>query len=315
MSESQIWLFNIRPENGRGCVEGPPADRGHGDHVGRPWHGLSSHGAWAADAMDQGETAIVRQSQHGIVGLWTVEATAPVTSQADHEWADDYAQFVYCRALHRELDEPLDDTQFFDGQEYARFNRAANRLSDADAKRFLQPLLGQVELETPARKRVASELERLGVDVGSTGGTIGTERIDPNESAADVAPPTRTETTVSRVVRNTELATELKELYDHRCQVCGERRERGDGEPYAEAHHVHPLGASPPGIDAACNVLVLCPNHHADFDYGCLTVDPETYEIQHAYEPALNGRQLLLEADHEVGAEQLAFHNDTISDL
>jgi hypothetical protein len=58
--------------------------------------------------------------------------------------------------------------------------------------------------------------------------------------AASEAP--RLETTVLRIVRDTEQARRIKELYDYKCQICGTRLE-GLAGPYAEAAHIKPLGA------------------------------------------------------------------------
>lgn len=61
---------------------------------------------------------------------------------------------------------------------------------------------------------------------------------DPTEAAADIATPEpeRVETTQSRIVRNTTLAREVKALYGHSCQLCGDVRRGPGGDPYAEAH-------------------------------------------------------------------------------
>jgi len=49
------------------------------------------------------------------------------------------------------------------------------------------------------------------------------------------------DSTVTRVTRDTKLSREIKELYDFTCQGCGLRLV-GPGGPYAEAAHVRPLG-------------------------------------------------------------------------
>lgn len=322
MGSGNIWLFNIKPHNWRSCVDGPPKEPVHAGHVDHPWHGLNKNTAWAADQMERGDTAIVRQSRHGVMGIWEVEDTAPVESQDVHNWSEDYEVFVYCRELHRELEPPLDDTEFLHHHDYVRFNAGANRLSDDDAEEFLTHILERDDLSREAQTRVVNELEQLGItvsdEVSEDTGDVGREttaKPDPDESASDLKPPERTETTVSRIVRNTQLVKDLKQKYDHRCQVCGERRQRGEDEPYAEGHHLHPLGDSPPGVDHESNILVLCPNHHADFDYGVIEVDPETYELSHAYEDRLNGRQLMVKDDHEISTEYIEYHRDQISEV
>lgn len=82
------------------------------------------------------------------------------------------------------------------------------------------------------------------------------------------APPGRIEANVQRIVRDTVAAKSLKARYDYKCQVCGLRIEPTTGSYYIEVHHVKPLGGGHNGYDTHTNMLVLCPNHHAMFDFG-----------------------------------------------
>lgn len=83
--------------------------------------------------------------------------------------------------------------------------------------------------------------------------------------------PERKNYTAYKVVRDAELARNLKKHYDHKCQVCGTRIETAEG-PYAEAAHIRPLGAPHNGPDTADNLLCLCPNHHVMFDKGVFSI-------------------------------------------
>ncbi|ELZ91497.1 HNH endonuclease domain-containing protein [Haloferax mucosum ATCC BAA-1512] len=139
------------------------------------------------------------------------------------------------------------------------------------------------------------------------------EQVDDAEATPDLSAAERVETTRSRVIRNTTLATDLKERYSHTCQVCGERRRRGVDEGYAEAHHLRPLGRPHDGPDTEGNIVVLCPDHHADFDYGMLAVDPKTYTIAHAYERDIDGTELFVRADHDLDGSFLDYHNREIA--
>ena len=82
------------------------------------------------------------------------------------------------------------------------------------------------------------------------------------------APPGRIETHVQRIVRDTVAAKSLKARYGYKCQVCGLRIEPTSGSYYVDVHHVRPLGGGHNGNDTHTNMLVLCPNHHAMFDFG-----------------------------------------------
>jgi predicted Mrr-cat superfamily restriction endonuclease len=84
-------------------------------------------------------------------------------------------------------------------------------------------------------------------------------------------PPGRTKSEITRYVRDTAQTKKLKEEYGDECQVCGEVIVKRDGSSYSEAHHLWPLQDR--GPDHMTNMLVLCPNHHARFDYRDMGVD------------------------------------------
>lgn len=132
-------------------------------------------------------------------------------------------------------------------------------------------------------------------------------------AAVDIERPQRVETKVNRIVRDTTIVDELKELYGYKCQVCGDMRRRDGSEPYAEGHHIRPLGDSPPGPDKRSNIIVLCPNHHADFDYGMVRVDPDTYEIDHEYDFDVDGKQISIDNNHQLMSRYLKYHNREIA--
>lgn len=87
--------------------------------------------------------------------------------------------------------------------------------------------------------------------------------------------PGRVLTTTYRILRDTSLAREVKEIHDFRCQVCGHVIVLPDGSLYAEAHHIKPLGSPHDGPDIAGNILCVCPNHHAECDLGVLELSVE----------------------------------------
>ena len=125
------------------------------------------------------------------------------------------------------------------------------------------------------------------------------------------APPTalaepvpRYEATVSRLVRDTAITRQVKTLHGFRCQVCGERLATPGGF-YAEAAHIRPLGAPHHGPDVLSNVLCLCPNHHALFDFGSFGV-ADDYALL-----GLPGQLRLLPA-HRLDLAQLAYHRQHI---
>ena len=105
--------------------------------------------------------------------------------------------------------------------------------------------------------------------------------------------PEKIKQTVYRFVRDTKTSREIKRLYEFRCQVCGVRLELEPGAFYAEAHHIQPLGGEHNGLDVRENLLCLCPNHHALFDYFATPLDPAKLRLN----------------KHALGQSFVAYHN------
>ncbi|WP_276253588.1 HNH endonuclease [Halomontanus rarus] len=123
----------------------------------------------------------------------------------------------------------------------------------------------------------------------------------------------RRSTTRNDVIRNDELVQTLKTLYDHTCQICGDRRLQGLDSGFSHVHHLMPLGKPHNGPDVPENVIVVCPNHHEDFENGMLTVDPQTLEVDHFYEEVPTGRTIETKGEHKIGPQYVAYHNQVVA--
>lgn len=121
--------------------------------------------------------------------------------------------------------------------------------------------------------------------------------------ALDVdTPPRRIKAVVSRIIRDTPTARRLKQLYSFRCQVCGQQIELEAGRYYIEVHHLRPLGGNHRGSDHETNMMVLCPNHHAMFDYGTPSfVSRNTVEI--------GGKEFELTQEHHIAQENIDYYS------
>jgi hypothetical protein len=118
--------------------------------------------------------------------------------------------------------------------------------------------------------------------------------------APDYTPPGRIKTSVSRIIRDTKLSRDIKEKYGRKCQICGLRISIASGGFYAEAHHIKPLGGLSQGPDTSDNLIVLCPTHHTEFDFGSIAVDPESFKILH------------IDDTNEFHGKQLAYHRNDL---
>jgi putative restriction endonuclease len=131
-----------------------------------------------------------------------------------------------------------------------------------------------------------------------TSTTAPTNRIA--ETRESYLPAQRQETTVVRIIRDTQQARMIKVLYDYRCQVCGIRLE-GSAGPYAESVHIRPLGPPHNGPDTMDNLLCLCPNHHVLFDYGGFAIADDLTLL------GIDGR-LMVKPEHSISLEHISYH-------
>ena len=125
--------------------------------------------------------------------------------------------------------------------------------------------------------------------------------------AAAIGPSPRAETTVQRIVRNTEISRRVKELHDYTCQICGTRIEIAPGA-YAEGAHIRPLGRPHDGPDAEGNILCLCPNDHVRFEYGAIEVEDDL-QIRETATGRTLGVLTTVEG-HNVDVAQLVYHRE-----
>ncbi|MFD5461438.1 YDG/SRA domain-containing protein [Kitasatospora sp. NPDC127059] len=144
-------------------------------------------------------------------------------------------------------------------------------------------------------------------------------RIDPAQAPAPkltlVEPvgktkPTRTEAMIQRVVRSSRVANFVKTTHDFTCQVCGIRLQTPIGA-YAEAAHIRGLGQPHDGPDVTGNVLCLCPNHHALFDFGMLSIADDLTITDLAAGTTIG--RLREAVNHRIDRDHLAYHREHYS--
>lgn len=118
-------------------------------------------------------------------------------------------------------------------------------------------------------------------------------------SDIDDAPESgRRATVVHRIIRDTQVARELKGLHKNACQICGLALLLTGGETYSEAHHLRPLGKPHNGPDVRGNIIVLCPNHHAQCDARAIPLDKAALRIM---------------PGHTIGDEFIDYHNTSMT--
>lgn len=77
--------------------------------------------------------------------------------------------------------------------------------------------------------------------------------------------------------RDNVIISYLKELRNFECQICGHKIQKKNGGFYIEAAHIKPK--SEMGDESPDNILILCPNHHKEFDEGDTTITEKTKDF------------------------------------
>jgi len=118
--------------------------------------------------------------------------------------------------------------------------------------------------------------------------------------------------TVNRIIRDNALSRFLKALYDSHCQICKFTFMVPGGRKYAETHHIQPLGYPHSGIDHENNIIVLCPLHHAMFDYGVIALHPEKLTLM-SIDNNISGIGTPMQLKkHPIAEESLEYHLENV---
>lgn len=102
-----------------------------------------------------------------------------------------------------------------------------------------------------------------------------------------VSPERRDRLVAVSIRKDSKIVCALKAAAGYRCQFsgCSAQITRKDGTSYVEVAHIRPVAKG--GQSILGNLLVLCPNHHKEFDLGQLRIARQT---QIELEGHLNGR-------------------------
>ena len=102
---------------------------------------------------------------------------------------------------------------------------------------------------------------------------------------------------------------ELKLIYDYKCQVCNETIQTGKNKYYCEAHHLRPLGGDHKGAADISNVVILCPNHHYEFDvflFAILKTSGIRRNLEHLSRK-LGRSENIIRVKHEIASENIDY--------
>lgn len=97
-------------------------------------------------------------------------------------------------------------------------------------------------------------------------------------------------------------------MYNNKCQICWESIKINNDQYYSEWHHIKPLWKNHNWPDTEENIIILCPNHHAEFDYWVIAINPINNNILSTY----NINNLKLNERHKLKREFLEYHINNI---
>jgi hypothetical protein len=99
---------------------------------------------------------------------------------------------------------------------------------------------------------------------------------DLNLTMKNVSPERVDKLVTTTIRKDTKIIKALKEATDFKCQFpdCGQRIIKKSGGFYIEVAHIKPVSQN--GQSILGNLIVLCPNHHKEFDFGDLKISEQT---------------------------------------
>jgi len=146
--------------------------------------------------------------------------------------------------------------KFITGKEYEKGRSAGQNEEESDKEE-------QSELERQISKEVMEDPRKK-------------QELIRELKALSPSTPIQVEYKGRSYKRDNKTIAQLKVLRDFKCQLCGNRILKRNGEFYVEAAHIRPK--SQKGAETPSNILILCPNHHKEFDLGSKTIIERTDE-------------------------------------
>lgn len=137
-------------------------------------------------------------------------------------------------------------------------------------------LADQTQLDLPTNENIPDFVEDL---------NLALKRL--NEKMQNVSPEKRMKE-VEQILRNDKQIVDLlKKVTKYKCQFpnCDSVVMTENGTNYVEVAHIKPVKQG--GQSVLGNIIVLCPNHHKEFDYGVLKIEVQTENL---IQGQLNGK-------------------------
>lgn len=121
---------------------------------------------------------------------------------------------------------------------------------------------------------------------------------------------------VAAQIRNPTNIRELKALYANECAFCKVQTIGGLNPTtfYSEAAHIKPVGEPHNGPDTKENMILLCSDHHLQFDRGLHSIrihDKKLYVQSKIPSSPIDGNEVTILAPHALRADCIEYHRKT----
>ena len=204
----------------------------------------------------------------------------------------DYYNLQKPISLKEFLDEYAEDIKDFTGSFYTKDLKVAQK--------YLSEI--PISVYQKLNEFLKNNGEQFDITYNSTD-AISDGRLDLGESLPD-----RYETVLTRIYRDTKIVRALKQEYKDVCQICGKTIFISENKNYSEGHHIKPLGGIHCGPDIKENIIVLCPNHHTEFDYGIIAISIDGKTILHKDSRNEFNRKVVAYVRDDIDEEYLEYH-------
>lgn len=204
----------------------------------------------------------------------------------------------YKNSLGRQYYDSRPDSGYFIGYNV----KVVERIDIPKPTNFNFPQLGWLRVDNEIsnkwfNRKPIDDSNTLDDSITTTDNSITEQLEELNQKMQNVSPE-RIEKLISTTIRkDTKIINALKKVADYKCQfpTCGQQIRKKNGGFYIEVAHIKPVAQG--GQSTLGNILVLCPNHHKEFDYGELSINKQTTT---RISGQLNGRQFEIElTNHE----------------
>ncbi len=142
------------------------------------------------------------------------------------------------------------------------------------------PQLGWIRVDEAAKRwfdrKETENTVTLDQKLTTTGKTIAKQLKELNKKMQNVSPERIEKIVMATIRKDTAIIKALKKAANFTCQFpgCGHQIKKKKGGYYVEVAHIKSVARG--GQSILGNLIVLCPNHHKEFDYGSLSVRLQT---------------------------------------